>query len=289
MSKSRILIQVDPDRQPSVFDSVVAVDSGVEQLFRHHSVELEDIQGMVHGAIFTRGPADLKSTAIFVGGNDVGKAEDILAKIKSTFFGPMRVSVMLDANGCNTTAAAAVLCAEKHLPLQGSTVAVLGGTGPVGQRIVRLTARKGARVFVGSRSLGRASAICEALKGDEPDWELTPFATQESNWVESVRHCETLFGAGAAGCELISAEELSVFSQAKVLIDLNAVPPAGIPGVDVMAAGAEINGAIVYGAIGVGGLKMKIHKAAIGKLFETNDQVLDAEEIYDVGEGLITS
>ena len=29
------------------------------------------MQGLVHGAIFTRGPKDLKSTAIFVGGSDV--------------------------------------------------------------------------------------------------------------------------------------------------------------------------------------------------------------------------
>ena len=35
MSRHRILIQLDPDQQPSVFDSVVAVDAGVEQLFRH--------------------------------------------------------------------------------------------------------------------------------------------------------------------------------------------------------------------------------------------------------------
>ena len=37
------------------------------------------------------------------------------------------------------------------------------------------------------------------------------------------------------------------------------------------------------GALGVGGLKMKIHKAAVSKLFEAHDQVLDAEEIYALG------
>ena len=286
MSKSRILIQLDSDPQPSVFDSVVAIDSDVDQLFRHHNVDTDNVQSLVHGAIFTRGPSDLKSTAIFVGGNNVKKAEEILDKIQKTFFGPMRVSVMLDANGCNTTAAAAVLCAEKHASLEGSTIAVLGGTGPVGQRIVRLTARKGARVFVGSRNMERAAKICEQMKSESTEWQLTPFATEDANWVESIRHSEVVFGAGAAGCELISAEELQSLSQAKVLIDLNAVPPAGIPGVDVMAAGAELNGAIAYGAIGVGGLKMKIHKAALRKLFESNDLTLDAESIYGVGETL---
>ena len=31
--KARILVQLDCDAQPSVFDRVVAVDAGVEQLF----------------------------------------------------------------------------------------------------------------------------------------------------------------------------------------------------------------------------------------------------------------
>ena len=45
---------------------------------------------------------------------------------------------------------------------------------------------------------------------------------------------------------------------------------------------------ICYGAIGVGGTKMKIHKAAVRQLFEAHDQVLDAEEIYRIGQRLAT-
>ncbi|MDG2471418.1 MAG: bifunctional NADP-dependent methylenetetrahydromethanopterin dehydrogenase/methylenetetrahydrofolate dehydrogenase, partial [Pirellulaceae bacterium] len=41
-------------------------------------------------------------------------------------------------------------------------------------------------------------------------------------------------------------------------------------------------------AIGVGGLKMKIHKAALRKLFTQNNQVLDANEIYDIGTGIVS-
>ena len=41
-----------------------------------------------------------------------------------------------------------------------------------------------------------------------------------------------------------------------------------------------------YGALGVGGTKMKIHKAAINKLFEANNQVLDTAAIYAIGQGL---
>src|SRR5262249_20588006 len=72
----------------------------------------------------------------------------------------------------------------------------------------------------------------------------------------------------------------------RVMIDLSAVTPAGIEGVAVADKGVEHNGVLAYGAIGVGDLKMKIHKAAIARLFERNDLVLDAEEVYALGEGL---
>jgi len=54
----------------------------------------------------------------------------------------------------------------------------------------------------------------------------------------------------------------------------------------VTDAAKEYDGVICYGAIGVGGTKMKLHRAAVAKLFESNDQVMDAEQVYALGEGL---
>ena len=62
------------------------------------------------------------------------------------------------------------------------------------------------------------------------------------------------------------------------------MPPAGIGGIAPQDKAVEHDGQICYGAIGVGGLKMKVHKAAIRRLFESNDAVLDAEEIYALGK-----
>ncbi|HJZ75555.1 MAG TPA: hypothetical protein VKE51_27660, partial [Vicinamibacterales bacterium] len=64
------------------------------------------------------------------------------------------------------------------------------------------------------------------------------------------------------------------------------VPPLGIEGVEVTDNGADRGGVIAFGALGVGGLKMKIHKACIASLFERNDLVLDAETIAEVASGL---
>jgi hypothetical protein len=43
---------------------------------------------------------------------------------------------------------------------------------------------------------------------------------------------------------------------------------------------------VVYGALGVGGLKMKIHRAGIERIFTDQQACLDAEELLAIGESL---
>lgn len=284
MPLPKILLCLDTDPQPSVFDGVVAVDAGVDQLFRHGGVTPEAVRDLVYGAMFTRGPADLKNTAVFIGGSNVEAGEKLLAKVRECFFGPMRVSVMLDSNGANTTAAAAVLSARKHLPLAGTTATVLAATGAVGRRVVRLLAREGANVNVASRQLGRAQQVCDAINRSMDGARLTAFETRDADSTQAaVADASVVIAAGAPGAELLSEEQRRRCNSLKVAIDLNAVPPAGIGGIGPHEKAVERDGQICYGAIGVGGLKMKLHKAAIRRLFETNDAVLDAEEIFALG------
>ena len=196
----------------------------------------------------------------------------------------MRVSVLLDANGANTTAAAAVLMARRHVDLAGATAVVLAGTGPVGQRAVRLLARAGARVRVASRRFDRAKATCDQIRQAVPAADLVPCATSTADeTARAVAGCDIVLAAGAAGIELVSADVWRDHVRAKVAIDLNAVPPVGLAPVKPTDAGVDRDGVLCYGAIGVGGLKMKIHKAAVRQLFEANDRVLDAEEVFAIG------
>ncbi|MGC6450453.1 MAG: NAD(P)-dependent oxidoreductase, partial [Pirellulaceae bacterium] len=203
------------------------------------------------------------------------------------FFGPMRVSVMMDSNGANTTAAAAVLAAAREMNLNGVEALVLAGTGPVGLRAGRLLAAQGARVKLGSRSLERAQQAAAAIQSQVDGSEVQGVATATGEeTLLAAKDAEVIIAAGAAGIQLISKSVWEQCEQLKVLIDLNAVPPLGIEGVDVMDKAKADGQQILYGAIGVGGTKMKIHKAAIASLFESNEQVLDAEEIYSIGESL---
>jgi NAD(P)-dependent dehydrogenase (short-subunit alcohol dehydrogenase family) len=195
----------------------------------------------------------------------------------------LRVSIMLDANGANTTAAAAVRAAARHLDLHNSKALVLGGTGPVGQRVARLLAREGAQVRLGSRQQARAATVCWDILGRVANAELQPVATSTDQELAAALEGRTLvIAAGAAGVVLLPKAARAACPGLKVAIDLNAVPPLGIEGVGVADKGVEYDGAICYGAIGVGDTKMKVHKAAVASLFESNDKVLDAEEIYQL-------
>jgi len=287
--KRKILIQLDTDPQPSVFDRVVAIDAGVDELFSYGGVKPEQVQALVHGALFTRGPADLKRTAIFIGGSDVAAGERLLAEVQKHLipqFG-LRVSVLLDANGANTTAAAAVHAAARHTVLKNTAAVVLGGTGPVGQRVALLLARQGAVVRVGSRQLDRAQAVCQRIAGRVAGAQLEPVATADAVGLhQAVQGRELAIAAGAAGAVLLPKAERKQASTIRILIDLSAVPPLGIEGIEVTDKAKERDGVICYGAIGVGGTKMKIHRAAVARLFDSNDQILDAEEVYALGDGL---
>jgi methylenetetrahydrofolate/methylenetetrahydromethanopterin dehydrogenase (NADP+) len=287
MSKPKILIQLDSDPHPSVFDAVVATDAGVDRLLQYGSVNPSNVRDLVHGAIFTRGPQDLMNTAIFIGGSSVKAGEELLRQATAAFFGPMRVSVLLDANGANTTAAAAVLAAAKHCDLKGAVATVLGGTGPVGERAARLLARQGAAVRLCSRATDRAAEVCMRIAGAVPNADLTPLrCAYPSDAPDVLRDVQILIAAGAAGVEMISADALRSAKSLHVAIDLNAVPPAGIAGVEPMDKAKDRDGLICYGAIGVGGTKMKIHRAALQQLFTANNLVLDAEEVFAIGQQL---
>jgi predicted dinucleotide-binding enzyme len=292
----RILIQLDCDAQPSTFDAVVAVDAGADVLLRHGGVTPDNVVSLVHGAMFTRGGADLASTAIFIGGSDVAAAEAVAARVRHTFFGPVRVGVLLDPSGANTTAAAAVVAAARHLPLRPGEkpqprALVLGGTGPVGQRVARLLAGRGADVTVASRTLRRAEEVVTRITATLPQAAVSAVEWSGSLQPDTalarlVEQVDLIVAAGAAGVKLLNAPGRAIARSVKVIIDLNAVPPAGIEGVVATDKARSDGAAVVYGALGVGGTKMKIHKAAIGRIFTQPEAFLDAEELQAIGEQL---
>ena len=288
MSKKRILIQLDPDPHCSVFDAVVAIDSDVDHLLQYSAVEPLEVRELVYGAMFTRGVDRLHNTAIFIGGTDVARGESLLHQVTESFFGPLRVSVLMDANGANTTAAAAVVAAARHVDLSQARALVLAATGPVGQRVVRMLASAGTVVRVASRSLHRAETVCASV-GDAvaTNADLTPVQTANHDDTRSaIDGADIVVAAGASGIQLLPQAVWQSATALQVAIDLNAVPPLGIEGLEVTDKATERSGLPVYGAIGVGGTKMTIHKECIRRLFQTNAVILNADEVFRIGREL---
>lgn len=289
MSKKRILLQFDTDAHASVFDAIVATDAGIDRLLQYANVKPEQVRDLVHGAMYTRGPQDLSRTAIFIGGSNVAHGEQLYRNAIDTMFDPFRVSVMIDCNGSNSTAAAAVLSASKHVSLEGSCALVLAATGPVGQRVAKILANEKCKVYVSSRSVERSQECVDALVAQGvPSSRLAAISSNDEVWSsKALEEAEMVFACGAAGVKLLPAEGLQQAKRLKVAIDLNAVPPLGIEGIGLTDKGVERDGRFDYGALGVGGLKMKIHKSSVAALFETNGKTIDCQEMMGIGRDIL--
>ena len=282
----KLLLQLDSSPHPSVFDRVVAFDGGADEVMSYGGVTEDAVRDLVHGAIFTRGAKHLHHTAIFIGGTDMTQGEKILAAARKAFFGPLRVSIMLDSNGSNTTAVAAVAKLRQGAgTLAGCSAVVTAGTGPVGTRAAGLLAKAGANVVVTTRR--PADGQLAARIGQRFGAAVREASVRDSADVASaLEGAEVLLNAGPAGVCLVPRSAWVGRSGLRVAADVNAVPPAGIEGIEAPDEGASREGVTVFGALGIGNLKMKIHKACIARLFERNDLVLDAETIAEIADGL---
>ena len=281
----KVLLQLDTDRHPSAFDAIVAHDAGVDVVLSYGGVTPEAVRGLVQGAFFTRAPDDLSSMAVWVGGSDVAMGEKILDEVRAAYFGPFRVSAMLDSNGSNTTAATAIARIAKDRDLRGRRAVILG-VGPVGLRSAMLLRDEGADVFMTSIPadvLGtdsyrrpRGLAVAEQLGIDARE----PADRTEMEAV--LEGANIVLAAGPAGVRLLPEAAWSANPTIQLLADFNAAEPLGIEGVEAMDDLVERHGKRVLGALAVGGPKMKTHKASVRRLFERNDVVLNADGVYAV-------
>jgi hypothetical protein len=283
----KLLLQLDSSRLPSVFDQVVAYDAAADVVMSYGGVTEGDVRDLIHGCIFTRGPKDLHNTAVWIGGNNMSAGEQLLAMAQDALFPPLSVSIMLDSNGSNTTAVAAVVKIEQTVDdLKGKKVLILAGTGPVGQRAAGLLASDGAEVTITSRKPEQGEKARQFISARFNVHVDAVTLNDPSKVGELLQGVDVLLNSGPAGVQMVPKSAWAGLKTLKVAVDLNAVPPLGIEGIGVNDAGANKNGVVVFGAFGVGNFKTKLHKACVARLFERNDLVLDAEAIADIAREL---
>jgi methylenetetrahydrofolate/methylenetetrahydromethanopterin dehydrogenase (NADP+) len=285
----KLLFQFDTDTYPSVFDTVVGYDGGADHVIGHGGLTPDNVTALVEGTIFTRAPKDKKNTAIFVGGSDMVTGQALFTAVQKHFFYGFQVSVMLDSNGSNTTAAAAVAKLAISGTLAGKKAVVLAGTGPVGQRAAAMLAMEGAEVSLTGRSMTRATQACEQIKA-RFDVDITPIeAFDNAARAVAIEHAHIVLATGAAGIELLTLEQWQNNPNLEMIADANATPPLGIGGTNMMDKGIDRHGKIIWGAIGFGALKLALHRACIAQLFTDNKQVLDAEAIFALAKAMASA
>ncbi len=279
----KILIQLDTDVHPSAFDAIAAYDADVDVVMAYGGITPDSLDDVVQGAIFPRGPDGLANTAFWVGGSKVRDGEAVFKAAQKLFFEPFNPSIMLDSDGSNTTAAAAVAKVRGEVTLKGSNAAVVG-VGPVGLRTAELLKREGAEVTmftfppdVIKGEYRRASGVPVA---QEAGFEVIEPKSSDDLDAGLADHA-VVFAAGPAGTQILRR---SGWAQegVRVVVDYSAAEPVGVEGVDRGDSLEEEDGVLKLGALAVGGPKMKLQKSCIRRMFEDKGTVLDLEGVYDV-------
>src|SRR6478736_2195230 len=263
----KLLFLFDTDPYSSVFDTVVAYDGGADRVTGYANVTPDNVGALVDGTIFTRG-------------GDMGKGEALLKAVKKKFFGPFRVSLMLDSNGSNTTAAAGVALLAQAEKLKGKKAVVLAGTGPVGMRAAALLGKEGADVTITSRTQKKSDDAAKAIEERFGVKVKAIEAADDATRAAAVKDANVVYAAGAIGLQLLPLSTWKGNPNIEMVADVNAQPPLGIEGIEATDKGKDRFGKLAFGALGIGGLKLKLHRACVGKLFDSSEAVFDAEEIY---------
>ncbi|MDO9047401.1 MAG: NADP-dependent methylenetetrahydromethanopterin/methylenetetrahydrofolate dehydrogenase [Methylobacter sp.] len=300
MEKPFILHMLTTAKNLSPFDVNMALDAGWVSALPYINVEPSEVQGLVQDAIFSRSPKNLKRTGIFIGGRDTKQAMDMLNMAKRSMFPPFEVSVFADPSGAFTTAAGMVAAVERELmakfdtTLEGKNILVLGGTGPVGQVVAVIAAQGGAHVKLIGRQLDKAQAIADMCNSEFGESKITIEAGADADKAEYVKTADVVFATGAAGIELLSAELIASAPQLKVAADANAVPPAGIAGVDAFHNGTLIeaskSGAVGLGAMAIGNIKFQTQVLLLKKMINSDKPVyLHFEHAFETAREYIKS
>jgi methylene-tetrahydromethanopterin dehydrogenase len=298
MEKPYILHMLTTAKNLSPFDVNMAMDAGWVSAVPYINVETSEIQGLIQDAIFSRSAKNLKRTAIFIGGRDTKQALDMLKMAKQAMVPPFEVSVFADPSGAFTTAAGMMAAVERELAakfnttLAGKNMLALGGTGPVGQAAAVIAAKAGANVRIIGRQLEKAQHIADMCNNDFGGSNITAGADADKG--EYIKTADIVVATGAAGIELLSAELVAYAPQLKVAADVNAVPPAGIAGVDAFANGTSIasstSGAVGIGALAIGNIKYQAQNRLLKQMIETDKPLyLHFEHAFEVAREYVRS
>lgn len=294
-----LLFYLDTDQKASPFDICMAYDAGYDAVVPYENVTPEDAKRIVQDAVFSRGPKAVKRTCFFIGGKNIEKAEEIFETIKDAMFPPFKASIITDPGGSYTTAAAMVAKVEDAVSsrklgdLKGKTCAVLG-TGAVGQIAAVLLAKLGCNVMIASINPGRADGkeyaenISKQIANKYGVKVQGVFAPSANEKLEILKKADIILCAGTRGTRVIEKDLLKEVKHMKVVVDINAIPPFGVEGIELKDDMREIMpGIFAIGALTVGDLKHKLEKEILREARNNGKEVYDYNLALEIARKIL--
>lgn len=273
-----ILHILSPLRHVSPFDVNMAVDAGYTTILPYSGVRLEEMADLTQDMMFSRPPSHAARTGLFIGGKDASLALDMAKEARAALFPPFEISIFVDPAGSFTTAAAMIAQVERKLDgrrpggLKGAKVQVYGATGVVGGIAAVIAAQQGAEVtLVSHRDV-------ETVKLKAADFKVrfgvdlaSAAARDDAEKLRLLPEAEVVLACGKAGVQILTRDHFAEADGLLVAADVNAVPPAGIAGIDAQDDGKSIGGgALGIGALAIGHLKYRVQHDLLKRLRDTD-------------------
>ncbi|MCE4223573.1 methylenetetrahydromethanopterin dehydrogenase [Methylobacterium sp. C25] len=285
-----ILHMLTPLKYMSPFDVNMAVDAGFETIVTYAEVNLADVVSITQDSIFSRAPQDGVRTGIFIGGKNAEDALDMVDRAKKAFVPPFANHIFADPAGSFTTGAAMVaevsraLKAKFGTDLKGKRIVIFGGAGVVAYVAAVIGALEGAKtVLVGHDGEERVSKIAFTMK-----WRFgievgAVDGTTPEDRRKAITDADVILSAGPAGIPILSATDLESAPKLLVASDVNAVPPAGIAGIDVNAKDVALptGKGVGIGALAVGNVKYQTQSRLFQRMLAAEEPLcLDFRDAY---------
>ena len=275
-----ILHMITPLKHMSPFDVNMAADAGYDVIATYQNVAPDEVRGLTQDAIFSRSPSDAVRTGLFIAGKNAIVALDMMKAAVNSFVPPFEINVFADPAGSFTTAAGMVASAEKLLKDRFSTtlkdkrIVIYGGTGVVAFSAAVIAALEGASVVItGYDGIKRVTGIAADMKARfGVDVEAADGSSPELN-AAAAKGAELIFAAGPAGVQILNETQVRAVEGLLVAADVNAVPPPGIAGIDVMANGEAIPGSpkgLALGALAIGNVKYQAQHLLFRRMIATD-------------------
>ena len=289
----------NPTKNVSPFDVNMAYEADFDGVIPYTNVTEEEVYGLTQDTIFSRGSTGVKRTGIFIGGREFGLAIDMLNQAKAAMVPPFEVSVFADPSGAITTAASVIASVELWVKkqtgedLEGKVVHIFGGTGPVGICAGILASMCKARVYITShRGAEVAQRIADEYNGRYKVNMYGAGSGSEEDVQSFLDESNVIIGAAKAGIRVISRTQLDQAKNLYVAADVNAVPPAGIEGIEVNDMGKSLDipegKAVGIGALAIGDLKYKVHYELFQMMKKADKPVyLDHIKAFEIARKLL--